>query len=894
MKKKFLASAVAAICLAHNPVAFGADQTTPSPDSLERITITGSNISRINKEGPTAVEVIKREEIEKSGASTVLELLSKLPSVSVGLDGNSNTSFAQGAASVGLRGLDAKYTLILLNGRRLANYGFADGAENSFVDLNNLPLAAIESVEILRDGASAIYGSDAVAGVINFKTKRNYQGVEGTANLGTNEKGDGGTASASVTAGWGDLDKDGQNLLLTVDVFRRNPLQSDKHDATANRDFSRFGGSDNRSIDRYLGSLNDYTTGEPGFPIPGCRGTVGVSSGTGDTRCFNNQTVQLSPKILRGGISAIFTKRLSGQDELFGEASFNHSETSVQYALPSFDSQFIGKTAGSTNPGLANLPGPSPDGSLQGFTPGDQLRVYRAIYEAPPTVNKITSDTIRLVGGWRGQIGNWDSEGALSLNQNRLKDAASNSVLKDVSTASLQNGLLGKGGYDPFAYWNPASVVDPMLTTTERVAVSRLETLDWKMSAPELFSFNGAPVGFAWGAQASHESIDDRPDPLNVAGNIVNAGATASNASRSIYSLYGEFNVPLMKQLEMQLAVRGDHYSDFGNSFNPKIALAWRPSKEILLRGSATTSFKAPTLPEVSSTTAGYANGIADWARCRPLGYTGANCSYSPRQYAVGNPDLKAEKANNYSLGMVLQPLKGLSASVDWYAIKQRNTIQALDPQYIVDNEDIIPGYASLVGRDPRNPALEARYPGLTKGRINSVTTPYINVGKTDIQGLDIDLSYELSLAGWGKLKFREVNDYTLTYKQSITPGTAPQSRLDSIYHPRWSNSFRTAYEYSNTELALTARTQASTLNIDDPTHTQDPAVTNARIGSFTVWDLNVNTKVNRNMTLNFGVNNVFDKGPVYANTAYKDDFVQSINDLVGRYFYVNMRYTFK
>ena len=895
MKKTVLASTLAAIGLIHLPLAFGADQIpSPAPDSLERITITGSNISRINKEGPTAVEIIKRDEIEKSGASTVLELLSKLPSVSIGLTGNSNTSFAQGAASVGLRGLDPKYTLILLNGRRLANYGFADGAENTFVDLNNLPLAAIESVEILRDGASAIYGSDAIAGVINFKTKRNYQGVETTANVGTNQKGDGTTESASVTAGWGSLEKDGQNLLLTVDVFHSDPLKSNKHDATSNRDFRRFGGSDNRSIDRYLGSVNDFSTGEPGFPIPGCRGSVELSSGTNDNRCFNNQQVLLSPKILRGGISAIFTKRLNGQDELFAEVGFNHSETTVQYGLAGFDPSFIGNTDGSTNPGLANLPGPSADGSLQGFTPGDQLRIYRGIYEVAPSQNKITSDTARVVAGWRGVIGKWDSEGAVSLNQNRLKDVASNSVLKDVSSASLQSGLLGNGGYDPFAYWNPSSVINPMLTTTERVAVSRLETVDWKMSAPELFNFNGAPVGFAWGAQASHESISDQPDAQNVAGNIVNAGATASTASRSLYSLYGEFNVPLMKTVEMQLALRGDHYSDFGNSFNPKIAIAWRPTKEILLRGSATTSFKAPTLPEISSTTSGYANGIADWARCGPLGYTGANCSYSPKQYVAGNPDLKAEKANNFSLGMVLQPMKGLSASIDWYAIKQRNTIQLLDPQYIVDNEDIIPGYAALVGRDPRNPALEARYPGLNKGRINSITTPYINVGKTDIQGLDIDISYELPLAGWGKLKFREVNNYTLLYKQSITPGTAPASRLDSLNHPRWNNSFRTAYEYADMEVALTARTQASTLNIDDPTHTQDPAITNARIPSFTAWDLNLNAKVSKNLTVNFGVNNLFDKAPVYANTAYKDDFVQNQNDLVGRYIYANMRYQFQ
>ncbi|AMO95509.1 tonB dependent receptor family protein [Collimonas fungivorans] len=894
MKKTVLASTLAAIGLIHLPLAFGADQpAAPVPENLERITITGSNISRVNKEGPTAVEIIKRDAIEKSGASTVVELLSKMPSVSVELSGNDNNSFAKGAASVALRGLGAKYTLILLNGRRLANYGFANNAEDTFVDLNSLPLAAIESVEILRDGASAIYGSDAVAGVINFKTKRNYQGIETTANLGTNEKGDGGTAGASITAGWGDLDKDGQNLLLTVDVLRRNPLSSDKHDATANRDFSRFGGGDSRSINRYLGSLNDLTTAEPGIPIPGCRGTVGISAGTGDTRCFTNPVVRLSPKVLRGGISAIFTKRLNGRDELFGEASYSHSESTTERGLPQFDSAFIGKTAGSTNPGLANLPGPSADGSLQGFTPGDQLRLYRGIYEAAPQQSKVTSDSVRLVGGWRGEIGRWDSEAAISLNQNRLKETGSNAVLKDVSSASLQSGLLGNGGYDPFAYWNPASVVNPLLTTTERVATSRLGTIDWKMSAPDLFSFNGAPVGFAWGAQAGHESIDDQPDPLAVAGQITNLGANSSKASRSVYSLYGEFNVPLMKQVEMQLALRGDHYSDFGNSINPKIALAWRPSDQILLRGSATTSFKAPTLPEIASTTTAYTT-VADRARCGPLGYVGANCSYSPRVYLQGNPDLKAEKANNYSFGVVWQPIRDLSASLDWYGIKQRNTIQSLDPQYILDNEDIIPGYAALIGRDPRNAALEARNPGLNKGRISSITSPYINVGRTDLQGLDLDVKYDIALGSWGKLKFREVNNYTLSFKQSTTPGAGPVSRLDSLNHPRWSNSFRTAYEYAGNELAFTARTYASTRNIDDPTHSQDPAITNARVPSYTVWDMNFNTKLMRNLTLNFGVNNLFDKAPVYANTAYKDDFVQNQNDLVGRYIYANMRYQFQ
>ncbi|MFZ6724747.1 TonB-dependent receptor plug domain-containing protein [Undibacterium sp. MH2W] len=876
-------------------IAAYAQETTATTDTkAQRIVITGSNISRIDAEGPTPVEVIKRSEIEKTGASTVIELLSKLPSMAVALDGTSSSSFASGAASAQLRGLDAKYVLILLNGRRLANYGFADGAENSFVDLNSLPLAAIDSVEILRDGASAIYGSDAVAGVINFKTRKNYQGVEATANVGSNQKGDGGTYNTSITAGFGDLDADGQNLLVTVDAFKRNPLWSNLHDYYSNPDHRRFGGTDGTTTNLYRGSLRDYDNGEPGYAIPGCHGTVGVSSNTGDNVCFTNPATQLSPHIERFGISSIYTKKLNNTDELFAEAGVTTSKTTVQQGFPSFSSSFIGATAGSTNPGLNSLPGPSADGSLQGFTPGDRLQIFRAIYEAGQKVETINSDTIRLVGGWRGLVGQWESEAAISLNQNHIDDSTTKQVLKDVSNASLQAGILGKaGGYDPFVDQNPASVVNPMLTSTLRRATSRLETAEWKMSKADLFNIANGPVGFAWGTQFSHESIDDVPDAVMAAGNIANYGATSSKASRSVYSAYGEFDIPVLKTLEMQLALRGDHYSDFGNSVNPKIALAWRPTDKILVRGSATTSFKAPTLPEISSTTTAYVT-VADWARCGPLGYVGAQCSYSPKAYLQGNPNLKAETADNYSFGIVLQPVKDFTASIDWFGINQKDTIQSLDAQYLLDNEDKIPGFAALVGRDPRNYALEAKHPGLNKGRINSVTLPYTNVGKTQIQGVDIDLNYGLKLGSFGKLTFREVNTYFLEYKQSVAPGEDPTSRLDGINHPKWSNSFRLGYEVDKYEGSITARTYASTLNIDDPTHSQDPAITNARIPSYTVWDMNFNAKLKKDLSVNFGINNAFDKPPVYSNAASEDGAVQSKNDLVGRYFYVNMRYTFK
>ncbi|WP_229205658.1 TonB-dependent siderophore receptor [Duganella sp. Leaf126] len=856
----------------------------------QKVIITGSNIARIAGEGSTPVEIISRVDIERSGASTVVEMLSKLPSVGVALDGNSYNSFAGGASSVALRGLDAKYTLILLNGRRLANYGFANGAENSFVDLNNIPLAALESVEILRDGASAIYGSDAVAGVINFKTRDNYQGMEVTGNVGANVKGDGSTFNASLTKGWGDLDKDGYNVLMTVDALKRNSLQSSKHSALANPDYTRFGGTDQRAQTEFLGYVRDYDNGEPGYVIPGCQGTVGIAAGTLDQVCFTKPNRQLTPRIERAGFSTIVTKRLGGGDELFAELGLNHNKSLYTQAYPNFSSAQLVPTDGTTNPGVLGLPGPTD--STNGFTPGDRLQVFHAITEAGHKVETIKNDTARLVTGWRGSVKGWDSEFAVNLNRSKLNDDTTNAVLLDVSTQLLNDGVMGNGGYDPFNPANPMSVVSPMLYTMHHTATSKLGTAEWKMSTANLFSFDGRPVGFAWGAQASHESIDDVADPQTLAGNIVDYGATSSKASRSLYSVYGELSVPVLPKLDAQLALRGDHYSDFGNSWNPKLALAWRATDAVLLRGSATTSFKAPTLPEIGSVTTAYTT-VADYVRCGPLGYVGAQCSYLPKVYLKGNPDLKAEKANNYSLGIVLQPMKNLSASLDWYGIDQRQTIQSLDAQYILDHEDSIPGYAALIERDPRNPALEATHPGLNKGRIKSITAPFINVGKTKISGADLDLKYDLALGSYGKLHFHEVNNYTFKYDQSIAPGQDIESRLGGTVHPRWNNSFLTAYQFDVHQIGLTARTTASTLNITDPTYTQDAAITNARIPSYTVWDLNYSLKASKQLSVNVGVNNVFDKAMVYSNSVYNDTYVQGLNDVVGRYAYVNARYAF-
>lgn len=221
MRVKTLAQAIAAIGLLGSGFAHAADD-----NQLERVTITGSNIKRISKEGALPVEVLKKEDIEKTGASTTVQLLESLTSTNDVISGTNSSSFAAGAATVGLRGMSSKYVLVLLNGRRLPNYAMFQGGSDAFVDLNSLPISMIDSVEILRDGASAIYGSDAVAGVINFKTKRNFQGTQISTRYGQTEDGDGMEQSAGVMGGIGDKAKDGYNLLWEFNAYHREPVST--------------------------------------------------------------------------------------------------------------------------------------------------------------------------------------------------------------------------------------------------------------------------------------------------------------------------------------------------------------------------------------------------------------------------------------------------------------------------------------------------------------------------------------------------------------------------------------------------------------------------------------------------------------------------------------------
>ncbi|UTH75818.1 TonB-dependent receptor [Chromobacterium sp. IIBBL 290-4] len=881
MKMKLLAQAIAAIGLLGSAVAHADDN---GGDQLERVTITGSNIKSINKEGATPVQIIKKEEIAKTGASTVAQLLDHLTAVSGVTAGTDANSFTPGAASAGLHGMDAKYTLILLNGRRLPTYAQLAGGTDSFTDLNTLPLSVIESVEILRDGASAIYGSDAVAGVINFKTKRNYQGLNSYARYGQTSAGDGMEQSAGISGGVGDLDKDGYNALFSLDTYHREPVFYSKHDATKSRDYRRFGGADNRYQATWGGWTLDDGAPHPFSVMPDCA-TATVKKPNGNTICpidYDQVDSQLSPRTTRLGLLSVLTRKLDADSQLYAELGFNQTRTSLSSGNAFINDYELspGNASYPTDPALlAKLKAINP-----AFKPGvSSVDVYRSINEGRENTTDAVSNTARAVFGYSTTYKNWDYDASVNFSQNTVTNH--NLVVMNTFLDSLTNGNPSGPTYNPFIHGNPASSVTPYEKQQTIEGTSGFQGLELKAAQSNLFSLPGGEAGFAAGVQWWRETLENNPSSDMQNGLIMNqAPQSYFTAARSIFAVYSELNLPVIKNLDVNLAVRNDHYNDLGSTFNPKASFTYRPVKEVLFRGSATSGFKAPSFTQMYLTNTGFNSG-PDLAKCAQQGIAAQDCtSESFKLISGGNPHLTPETNKSFSFGMVLQPTKELFASVDFYRINQKNVINSLSLEDVLANPGKYPG---AIVRKPSDPGV--------LGDIDHINLPYDNIGRRVVAGLDIELKYDLSLGEYGKLKFSNEQNRVLTYQDSTQKTDPLREEVDYATMPRWKNVFTTEYSYGKYSVGLTARSYSGFKNLTSAI--SDPATIgkkSPRIPSYTAWDLDVSAQPLKQLSVSAGVKNLGAKIPPYISN-YTDPgvFSGSDTDLWGRTYYVNFNYKF-
>ncbi len=862
--------------------------TDGSTQKVERIEVTGSSIRRIDADGPAPVITITREMIEKSGQSTVSDILRSQTINSGGaFDEKFTNSFAPGTSGVSLRGLGQNTTLVLINGRRVANYAFAQNLSDAFVDLNSIPLAAIERIEILKDGASAIYGSDAIAGVINVILRRDFRGAEITASYGQAVPyGDANETRTSLAAGYGDIAKDRFNALVMLDFFKRDPKFLRDREYSKSADQTSRGGSDSRSPTGSPGSWifnQGQPTGTNTFsrPFPTCKPTdiipdfYGVS-GNGDDVCgynFNNAIADII-KTERVGATARASFALTPSITAFFDGSYNKNKS---------------QTLSAPTPAAFNLP------VGHNSNPFDKpVRISYRFLDVGPRTNDITSENSRAVLGMKGTSFAWDWEAGISATRNTTNNHATNFIDSQAVTQLVANGV-----YD---FLNPSrnspAQVQALRIATDRVGVSDAQSIDLKGSR-ELIELRGGALAIALGAEYRREHSSDTPDKFTREGRVVGSGGTSSSGSRSANALYAELSAPVLKNLELQAAIRRDSYSDFGAATVPKFGFKYSPTKQFAVRGSYGEGFRAPSLPELYLGSSISFAQFVDTPRCNAytLAESAGNATAAEKTSAcrgaqyrtslAGNSSLKAETSKSVFLGVIIEPVKDLSLSVDYFDIDHADKIANPAFSYQLLNASAFPGTVVREQASDRDTAVGS--PGRLQGSGASdaigLYRSYYNLGNQRAQGVDVEARYRFDVEGLGRISTQAAATYYDKLFVTAAPGQPASQQAGTYRYPR---------VVANASVGLARGAWDTTLSANYIHHyLQVNQITTSHVGQNLTWNLVATYTGFKNIRLTIGARNLLDRDPPFSDDETEGyDF--GTHDSRGRFVFGSFTYSFK
>ena len=918
------------------------DNAAPAP--LQRVEITGSNIRRAQAETASAVQTLNAADIEKSGKASVAELLQTL---AVDNQGSVPTSFsggfAAGASGISLRGLGTASTLVLLNGRRVAPYGLADDGQKVFADLNIIPLEAVERVEILKDGASAIYGSDAIAGVVNVILRRDYQGTAVKGNYGKTKDWDGREARASITHGFGDIDNDRYNVLLNLEYSEKGAIsnrdragrgavgRSDLRDlgfsaqetlsgAGAITDNNAAGSAVNGNV-RNPDTFDYYNRGNLGgvgftrtFPGAACGNFTNHPQGDPGGGCLIDaaqQYGQIQPRQKNINFFGRGAWQLTPALQAYAELNVYHSESS-SFTTPSTISGSVGFPGGPVSNAAVALGAGHPDNPY--FGRAARLRYLAA--DVGPRTSEVDSTFTRFVAGIKGSVAGWDIDSALLYSQNKVANERGGFLQRDVAFALLNpsDANVAAARLNPAYATLPAGSVwriaenaglnSPALyaALSPRIsndAKTHIAQIDFKASR-EMGKLDGGSLGLAVGAEFRHESTELQPTAGTERGNIIGLGYSAYKGSRNASALYAEVLAPVLKSVELSGALRADHFTDVGNSYTPKVGVKWTPLRELALRGTFAKGFRAPGAAENGVGGLAAFSTASDPLRCA-LGVTLACDPASIAVITAPNPKLSPERSRSYSVGAVWDPLPRTSLSVDLWQIRRKNEIN----QEQTDT-------AIAQGHVARDPSTASDKPG-DPGAITAVLASYVNSAQTTVRGIDIDARQRFNLGGdHGNLVFDL--KWTHLYKWLRTEQDGTQRDFAGTHGncdvsncmgtPGDRVNLSATWERQNWRVSTNVNYRAPLDNIsfkNDPdgcaTHFADgtDAPRGCRIASFTTVDLTARWLATPKLEVFATVQNLFDKiAPLdpltYGATGYNPlDYAGA----AGRFFSAGLKYKF-
>ncbi|HEY4082351.1 MAG TPA: TonB-dependent receptor [Burkholderiaceae bacterium] len=797
----------ASLCCAEAP----AQEQAKVAQQLERVEVTGSNIKRTSREGSSPIDVITARDIRATGAKTTMELLKLMPAVGNNgfSDAANQNSFSRGVATASLRNLSSTSTLILLNGRRMTPSAYANpnNGTSTLYDLNSIPVSAIERIELLKDGASAVYGSDAIGGVINFITRSDYQGFEVRATAGANEHNEYQQQGLSGTAGFGDLETQGYNLIVGVNLgLRGRSMEGDSTDDgiyaadyrainLRRNPFSSVGGNgsaitwDSPLLTRE-GSpgLRNFsqTTAANVVNVLNCPSSQQITGGSyyGITtqpllnRTFCNKSLDPYNEMQNPGSDASLMSRgtVRIRDTLTGFAELAYSRSERKYLAPPRTINGLNPTSNFLLGGAAPTFQPileigHPDNPFSDARAAVQLR-----FENLVGGNDTTNQGYRALAGVKGTLwSNWDWESAVLWNRSDRDE-----TIYGFPRVPVLQQMLGAPG--PDSGRSLASIAaDPDLShPLFNKGSASIAQWDGKVTT-DFGKLPGGPIGFAAGLEFRHESIDIRPDPDNAAGNILGLSNTAVRGSRNVTSAFAELSTPFFKSFTMDFAGRLDKYPGIKTNFVPKIGAKWEVNPVLALRGTYSEGFRAPAVSQVSPGGAQFfVQSLKDPVRCDiekvppvPLpGAENADCSKTVSGIGGANPALRPETAYSSSFGLILSPVKNVDLLLGWFKIRKNGEVALGDAQSAIDHPNLYP--PGSVIRDTNPTQLLNGVPGT--GPLLAVSTPWTNQGSTMVSGVDFEFKTSTSVMGSAKWSNSLNGTYTSRYERLEQAGFAPNN----------------------------------------------------------------------------------------------------------------------
>lgn len=770
-------------------------QPTTQEDEIERISVIGSNIKRATDISTMPITAMSAEDIANTAAVTGDDLIRSIPqmgSINFGEStGSANVNGARGdVGGVNLRGLGPGNTLVLLNGRRLVNHPGTQSAKFggrvpvTTVNSNTLPVSGLRSLEVLRDGAAAVYGSDAIAGVVNYALDSDYVGHKLSLNYGKSQ----GTPLDETTfsyLGGLEFNEGRTHLMGSITAYKRNGMMATERPYSASHDRRNYPGLpeafvgdtqlDNRSTDTPWGEFQSDSLGKfhlQPSSLDGCvesplsvEGICVDQGATGrDTRFDRGTTRPLSSDVDRTNLYTYLTHEINDDLTLFSEAIYYSAE--------------LNQTSEQNHGGSAHRFNVSADAFYNPF--GEEVSVlkYRPVDIGPRQV-KVEDTSFRILAGLQGFIGAWEWESAAFYSEAETDDSGErvdvNAFAAAVNSTTQEGAYNIFGGADinnPNTIGNtpilPTSQTDSFTVVQHRISKTSLASVDFKANNPEFFAVPAGDAGIAVGAEYRRESFEDNRDPLqdgtfpfvdykgvtNLSSLYGSSATRDSKADRNVVSAYAELLVPLIdtgnQYAEIQLAARYEDYSDAGDALKPKVALFWEAAKWISFRASYSGGFRAPGLQQTTEDILPRRFSVSD-----PLN---DNESFEIIENRSGNGNLVTEDDTNISWGIVLQPTDNLTLTFDGWSIEQKDLVSLVSTSTLVDLD-----YISRIDGGQGNIAVHRD----ENNEITSVDNKYQNAAKQELEGFDFSIVYDFETS-IGNFEFTANAAYLSKYDVSI------------------------------------------------------------------------------------------------------------------------------